>query len=289
MDRIAAFEQERSWLFSVAYRMLGSVGDAEDLVQETWLRWERVAADEIESPRAYLTTITTRLCIDHLRLARVRRETYVGTWLPEPVASDTPLPSARAELADSLSMAFLLLLERLSPAERAAYLLREVFGFSHDEVAKTLDKSAPACRQLLRRAKERIGAEQPRRAVDETRQAELLGAFLGAIQSADYGGLLAVLKEDVVLHADHGGKAVSVRRNIYGADRVARLFLGLAKKFPPQDATFEARMVNGRLGVIIHEAGVPTTAMHFEFAEAGIAAVYQVRNPDKLHRLPARG
>lgn len=285
LDLVQAFEQERGWLTGLAYRMLGSVADAEDIVQEAWLRWSQTEHDAVRSPRGYLTAVVTRLCIDHLRLARVKRETYVGTWLPEPLAEDMASPSAQAELADSLSMAFLLLLERLSPPERAAYLLREIFGCGYGEVAASLEKNEAACRQLVSRAKERLAQPQPRFQADPAEQQRLMGAFLGAIAGADYAGLVEVLAQDVVLHADHGGKALSVRRNIYSADRVARLFLGLQKKARLTLSDLRPAMVNGALGLVIHENGQPSTAMHFDYQEGRIATIYQVRNPDKLKHL----
>jgi len=284
LDKLTAFEQERPRLFGVAYRMLGSVGDAEDLVQDTWLRWQAADADNVESPRAWLTTVISRLSIDRLRLASRQREQYIGTWLPEPVAA-APTPAAQAELADSLSMAFLLLLERLSPPERAAYLLREVFGAEYDEVARTLERTEASCRQLVKRAKDRVLAERPRHEVAPQRQQELVGAFLSALFDADYDRLRAALAEDAVLYADHGGKAASVRRNIYTADKIARLFLGLGRKFPPRDASFEPVLINGSLGILICECGLPTTALHFAFSTERIETIYQIRNPDKLRGL----
>lgn len=282
----AAFESERGWLFGLAYRMLGSATDAEDILQEAWLRWSRAPHDTIRSPRAYLTAIVTRLCIDHTRLARVRRETYIGTWLPEPVAENTPSPAQHAELAESLSMAFLLLLERLNPAERAAYLLREVFGCGYDELAESLDKNEAACRQLVSRAKDRIATNHTRHTVPPEEQQRLMGAFLQAVQGDDYQGLLNILAQDVVLYADHGGKALSVRRNIHTADRVARLFLGLQRK--PRTTLTEVRptSLNGALGLLLLENGTPTTAIHFHYQHGKITTIYQIRNPDKLKHLP---
>jgi RNA polymerase sigma-70 factor (ECF subfamily) len=196
-----------------------------------------------------------------------------------------PTPAAQAELADSLSMAFLLLLERLSPPERAAYLLREVFGAEYDEVARSLERTQESCRQLVKRAKDRLLADRPRCHVPPERQQELVGAFLGALFEADYAKLVAALAEDAVLYADHGGKAASVRRSIFSADKIARLFLGLGRKFPPRDASFEPVLINGSLGLLIRENGVPTTALHFAFSLHNIETIYQIRNPDKLHRL----
>jgi len=286
VGHLELFEAERGWLKGLAYRMLGSISDAEDIVQEAWIRWAQCDLAEVRSPRGYLTSIVTRLCIDHARLARVRRETYVGTWLPEPVAEGTPLPSQQAELADSLSMAFLLLLERLTPAERTAYLLREVFGCGYGELAESLEKNETACRQLVSRARERIAKAQPRHQVAAEEQQRLLGAFIGAIAGADYSGLMEVLAQDVVLYADHGGKALSVRRNIYTADRVARLFLWLQKRSRLAPPELRPVMINGALGLILFEAGQPSTAIHFEYRDDGrIGAIYQVRNPDKLSHL----
>lgn len=285
MDHLELFEQQRGWLFGLAYRMLGSVADAEDMLQEAWLRWAQCDLEAVRSPRAFLTSVVTRLCIDHNRSARVQRETYVGTWLPEPLAEETPAPSAAAELADSLSMAFLLLLERLSPAERAAYLLREVFGCGYDEVAASLERNEAACRQLVKRAKERLTEPRARFSVEPGEQQRLMGAFLTAIHLADYDGLVSVLAKDAVLRADHGGKALSVRRNIYTADKVARLFLGLMKRGDLRSPEIRPMMVNGALGLVLFEEGLATTAMHFEYGDGRIQSIYQVRNPDKLRHL----
>lgn len=280
MNRLEEFEANRQRLFGIAYRMLGSAADAEDLVQETWLRWAQDSAVP-QSARAYLTTILTRLCIDHLRSARVQRESYVGTWLPEPVAL-RPDPAESAELADSLSMAFLLTLERLSATQRAAFLLHDVFGAGYEEVAGILGKSEAACRQIVRRARAGIRTERQEENVPEAEQRVLLEGFLGAIMRGDYEALVSMLKEDAVLYADHGGKAASVHRNIYGADKIARLMLGLARRFPPKEPELQLLTINGATGVLIREAGIPTTVLHIDYHCGRIGALYQVRNPEKL-------
>ena len=282
---LAVFERERGRLFGLAYRMLGSVTEAEDIMQEAWLRWQRVDSEEARSPAAYLTSVVTRLCIDHMRKASTQREEYVGTWLPEPIAWNTPPPSEEAQLAESLSMAFMLLLDRLSPAERAAYLLREIFGADYSDVAASLDRNEAACRQLVKRAKAHLAGDRTRESVPPERQEVLLGAFLGALEAQDYDGLVGLLAEDAVAHADHGGKAKSILRSVRSADHVARLFLGLTRRFPPENAAYHPVQVNGALGLVITESGVPTTALHFDYDNGRIAAVYQIRNPDKLRHL----
>jgi len=286
-ESLEHFERERGRLFGLAYRMLGSVTEAEDIVQEAWLRWRKVESGEARSPGAYLTSVVTRLCIDHARKASTRREEYVGTWLPEPIAWNTPPPSEEAQLAESLSMAFLLLLDRLSPAERAAYLLREIFGAEYAEIAAALDRNEASCRQLVRRARERLAGERAREPVSPERQQELLGAFLSALESKDYDTLVELLAADAVAHADHGGKAKSIKRSVCSADHVARLFLGLITRFAPQDAEYVPATVNGSLGLVIRESGQPTSALHLEFDGGCIAAIYQIRNPDKLAHLAA--
>jgi len=238
-------EELRPLLFSIAYRMLGSVGDAEDVVQEAFLRAERAEADgtRIESRKAYLTTVTTRLAIDELKSARARRETYVGPWLPEPLLTSTePDAAEHAEMADSLSISFLVLLETLSPVERAVFLLREVFDYGYDEIAEVVGKSEANCRQILVRARKRIDEGRPRFEADRRRQEQLARRFLEAFEEGDVDGFVELLADDVVFVGDGGGKGRGISRPVYGQRSVIRL---LSSFLPP----FRAANARVRLGV----------------------------------------
>ena len=225
MDAAAVFAEQRPKLFGVAYRMLGSVADAEDVIQETFLRWQEVvdAGTPIESPSAYLTTMVSRRCLDELRSARRRREQYVGEWLPEPLLEDDRLdPAATTELADSLSTAFLVVLEALSPGERAAFLLHDVFGYEYPELARILERGEPACRQLVARARRRVAERRPRFDVSPEEHARLLTEFMHATTAGDVDGLVSLLAHDAVLQADGGGVVHGGPQPDRGADRVAR-------------------------------------------------------------------
>ena len=281
MEREAVFEEHRRHLFAVAYRMLGTVADAEDVVQDAFLRW-REARDEVASPRAYLTTVVTRLCIDQLKSARAQREEYFGTWLPEPVITEGPLSAdAAAELADSLSVAFLVLLESLSPVERAAFLLREVFEYEYAEVGAILGKSEAACRQLVSRAREHVAARRPRYGASAERRAEITDRFMTACETGDMQGLLDILAEDITLFSDGGGKARAATRPVFGSDRVARFIFGILKKAP---AGFGMRRteINGEPGFVASLDGRPIAAMTLHVVDDRIEGVYIVNNPDKL-------
>jgi RNA polymerase sigma-70 factor (ECF subfamily) len=281
MEREAVFEEHRRHLFGVAYRMLGAVADAEDAVQETFLRWRDVG-DDVESPRAYLTTVVTRLCIDQLKSARARREEYFGTWLPEPVITEGPLSAdAAAELADSLSVAFLVLLESLSPVERAAFLLREVFDYEYAEVAAILGKSEAACRQLVSRAREHVAARRPRYGASAERRAELTGRFVAACETGDMQGLLDILAEDITLYSDGGGKVRAATRPVFGADRVARFLLGILKK-APEGLEMRHTEINGEPGFVTSFDGRTIAAMTLHVVDDRIEGIYIVNNPDKL-------
>ena len=250
-------------LFGIAYHMLGSVMDAEDVVQEAYLRWERADRAGIESPRAYLGTIVTRLSIDALREAKRRREVYVGEWLPEPLVTGRD-PRESAELADSLSTAFLVLLESLSPPERAAFLLREVFGYDYAELAHVLEKSEDNCRQMVSRARGRLEAREPRFEASREEQERLLVQFIEATASGNYDALVSVLAEDATVYSDHGGKAAAAQRTILGADKIARFFLGLQKRFPPADPSIRLLSLNGRPGAILFSGNEPYSAFSFD-------------------------
>ncbi len=280
-----AFTEHRPLLFSIAYRMLGSVMDAEDMVQETYLRWQQAPAAEIDNTRAYLATTVTRLCIDHLRSARVRREQYVGPWLPEPlVSSEAADPAENAALADSLSVAFLLLLERLSPTDRAALLLHDVFDYSYDEVGRILGKSAAACRQIVHRARERVASGKPRFNATPEQVEQVTGRFLHACSAGDLQGLMLLLAPDATLWSDGGGKAAAARNVLEGAEHVARFLLGVLRKFPEPPAV-QPTILNGQPGVITYAGGHPTGTLALDIDNGRIQAIYIVVNPDKLAAL----
>ncbi|MCH7697683.1 MAG: RNA polymerase sigma-70 factor [Chloroflexi bacterium] len=281
-----AFTEYRPLLFSIAYRMLGSVMDAEDAVQETYLRWEQANEAEIESLKAYLSTIITRLCIDQLRSARVQREQYIGPWLPEPlITEDSTDMEENAALADSLSMAFLVMLESLGPVERAAFLLREVFEYDYAEVAAIVGKSESNCRQLVHRAKTRVTEHRPRFDTSHTQAQEITAQFLIAATTGDIDKLLDLLSEDATLWSDGGGKVAAAINPIYGADRIARFLIGLMRKAPEK---FDARLaqINGQPGGIAYDEGRPFIAAAIEVIDGEICGIRVVNNPDKLQHLP---
>ncbi|MFH8516895.1 RNA polymerase sigma-70 factor [Streptomyces gelaticus] len=286
MNKVEEFEELRPLLFSIAYRILGSVSEAEDAVQETWLRFDG-STTRPTSTKAFLSTAVTRISIDVLRSARVRREEYVGPWFPEPLLSDPYQDPARSvELADSVSMAALLLLERLSPLERAVFLLREVFAFGFDEVASAVGRSEAACRQLLVRARQHMKAGRPRFAADSQERRELATRFFDALKSGDVGGLRNLLAADVQLVGDGGGKAPQLAKAVVGAENVARV-LGTA--FPwlfRIDATCEPHEVNGQPGAVFRDRdGKILHTMVLEVLDGRVQTVRGVINPDKLGHL----
>jgi RNA polymerase sigma-70 factor (ECF subfamily) len=284
--RAAVFASARPMLFSIAYRMLGSVMDAEDLIQDAYLRWQEAPETEVRSPRAYLTTIVTRLAINQLRAARTRRETYVGPWLPEPlVTENTP---DTVELAESLSMAFLVLLERLSPIERAVFLLHEVFDFEYAEIARMVDKTEANCRQLLARARKRLGALRGRFEPDPAQARRLTQRFTEASMAGDLDGLLALLAEDITLWADGGGKGRgAARKPVRGATPVARFLLGVMRNIVPAGTVLRAVEINGQPGFIAYVSGRPLSALILDIRDGRIQTIYAIGNPDKLQTLPA--
>jgi RNA polymerase sigma-70 factor (ECF subfamily) len=288
---IEDLERYRPLLFSIAYRMLGEVGDAEDVVQETFLRAHRLLADggEIREPKAFLTEVTTRLAIDHLRSARVRRERYVGEWLPEPlVEDDEPSPEERAEDLESLSMAFLVLLETLSPVERAVFLLHDVFGFDFDEVAETVEKSPANTRQIAVRARKHIESRRPRFEPSLERKQELAARFFAAIQHGDVDGLVEILTDDVTMVGDGGGRG-AVREPVTGPLRVARFLVGLGRLAERQRLAVEGTNVNGQPGVIFYAPdGSVVNVLTIDVVDDGIAAIRSVANPEKLRHVPSR-
>jgi RNA polymerase sigma-70 factor (ECF subfamily) len=276
-------ENHRRLLFHIAYRMLGRVAEAEDMVQETMLRWHRADTSEIREPQAWLTTTITRLCIDQLRLARRQREEYVGVWLPEPLLENLPGdPSDDTALADSLGIAFMLMLEELAPVERAVFLLREAFGHDYESIAAIVGKSEASCRQIVSRAKARFGrnANPTPTATEEAER--LVREFVQATQTGELGDLIALLTEDAVLYSDGGGKVRAALLPILGPDRIARMFIGL-RRFNA-DGPPPARFVriNGSPGVLTRGSDGNLNAMTFALEGGKVKAVYIVRNPDKL-------
>jgi RNA polymerase sigma-70 factor (ECF subfamily) len=283
-------EALRPLLFSIAYRMLGTVSDAEDIVQEAYLRYQRALGEgtRVDSPRAYLSAVTTRLAIDHLRSARVRRESYVGQWLPEPLLTDDGAedPAAHAEQADSLSMAFLLVLERLNPVERAVFLLHDVFGYGYDEVAGIVGKSEANSRQLATRARRHL--EESRRRFDASRQEqqELAERFFAAVADGDVDGLVEMLAADVVVYGDGGGKAPQWMVPIVGVDKVSRLFAGLGRTMGELGIRMQLREINGQPGALVLDPeGQITNVFVLDVADGMIQTVRSIINPDKLRHL----
>jgi len=286
-ERAAVFTETRPLLFSIAYRMLGSVADAEDIVQDAYLRWQRTPDLDVREPRAYLTTVVTRLAINELKSARVQRETYVGPWLPEPLVTEhAPDSSASVELAESLSMAFLVMLERLSPIERAVLLLHDVFDFDYAEIARIVNKSEANCRQLLSRAKKHVVADEVRFDADREQAARLTQRFTEAAAVGDMAGMLAVLAEDITLWADGGGKVPGAAlRPIHGADAVARFIAGQAQRFASAERATRPAQINGQPGFVVYLSGRPLTALIFHVRDERIQAIYAVGNPEKLRNV----
>jgi RNA polymerase sigma-70 factor (ECF subfamily) len=275
-----AFARQRSLLFTVAYEILGSASDAEDIVQETWLRWSDVDHAAVRDPRAYLVRIVTRQALNRLRSLARRREDYVGEWLPEPLLT-SPDVAADVELAESISIAMLTVLETLGPTERAVFVLREVFDTPYEEIAEAVGKSPAAVRQIAHRARDHIAARRPRMAVSTTEQQEAVDRFLAAIRHGDLQGLLDVLAPDVVAVGDGGGLAPAVRRPIQGAERVAGLLIGL------RSVDFEAKAVwlNGSLAARIDIGDEFTAAVSLAVENGRITRIYAISNPHKLARL----
>lgn len=287
MESSEAFDRYRPLLFSIAYRMLSSVMDAEDMVQETFLRWQLAAAENVQSTKAYLTTIITRLCIDHLRSARVKREEYVGPWLPEPLFEEGVTDVAdTVALSESISMAFLVLLESLTPVERAVYLLHEVFDYDYGEIAQIVDKNEANCRQIVRRAKQHIVERRPRFDTSPEQKERLLGQFFQALEAGDMDGLLTVLADDITLWSDGGGKVSAARRPIHGAAHVARFLFGLQRLATPDFSLAQIQLVNGQPGFIVYERGQPRSVFVIDVVQDHIQAIRVVVNPEKLRHVP---
>ena len=286
MGRAEDFDRHRPLLFSIAYRMVGSVAEAEDAVQEAYLRWQKASEVEVRSPKAYLSAVVTRLCIDNLRSARVKREEYVGPWLPEPLlAEPTPDVADTVALDESLSMAFLVLLESLTPTERAVFLLREVFDYDYPEISRLLGKSESNCRQIARRARESVAARRPRFEHSPEQQERLMQQFVRACSTGDMPALLELLAEDVTLWSDGGGKVRAALNPIHGSDKVARFFLGVLRKAPPT-LVVQPATINGQPGIISYADGSPLNVLTLDVADGRIKAVRIVANPEKLRAVP---
>lgn len=280
---IALFERHRGRLFGLAYRMLGTPADAEDVLHDAWLRLQAQDAAALDDPEAWLVTVTTRLALDRLRRAKAEREHYAGPWLPEPLAPDAERPDAVLERDESLTLSFLLLLERLGPEERAAFLLHEVFDYGHAEAAAILGIGEDACRQRVHRARSRLREGRPRFQVDEPAQRRLLQRFVEAMREPSLDALRALFAEDAVHISDGGGVARATLHPLHGAERLARLYLQLAR----HDVRYEAATLNGAPALFLYEGATLATAMWIECEDGRITAIHALRNPEKLARLLA--
>lgn len=286
MTVATVFDTARPRLFSIAYRMLGVRADAEDVVQDAWLRWHGSNQQAIQSAEAWLVTITTRLAIDRLRSRQAENVSYVGWWLPEPVVElDDRTPESSAEMASEVSMAFLWVLERLSPEERAAFLMRQVFDHDYADIANVLGKTEAACRQMVHRAQERVQQQQPRFDVPRDTHRALLGRFMAAAQAGDRDAMKAMMTDDVQLVSDGGGKINSFMRILRGAGRVAGVFWSVEHQYP-QRVDYRQARVNGEPGLLRYVEGKLESAQSFVIEDDRIAAVLVVRNPDKLTSVP---
>lgn len=285
-DDLDVFRQYRSLLFAIAYRMLGSSADAEDMLQETFIRWQQRSSAEVRSPKAFLVTIISRLCINYLRSARMQREEYVGHWLPEPVITGSSAdPSATSLMDESLTTGFLILLERLTPTERAVFLLRDVFDYEYSAIAKMFDQTEPNCRQILRRARQHVANGLTRFDASTQECEDLMQKFLGATINGDMQGLLSTFSQDIVLYTDGGGKATALMNPIHGAQNVARALVGAYKKFSPANAVPQILKINARPGIVSYLDGDPHTVISFDVAEGRLRNIYIMRNPEKLKKL----
>lgn len=285
-DEQTGFEAHRPALMGLAYRMLGSRADAEDVVQDAYLRWHGADRAAIEHPRRYLGTVVTRLCLDRMKSAQARREVYVGPWLPEPIVDERFEDETAGELAHDLSIALMLVLERLSPLERASFLLHDVFGLDFAEVARALGRAEPACRQLAARARTHIEAGRPRFAASREAGDRLAAAFQRANAAGDMQALTALLAEDAVLYSDGGGKRAAALQPIRGADKIVRFLAGMARKAPSLLA-FDVRRaaVNGLAGFVLREPDGSVDTVAIDHHDGRITAIYLTRNPEKLRHV----
>ena len=279
---LTAFEAVRGRLFGLAYRMLGSRADAEDLVQEAYVRWHEVDQETVANPEAWLVATTSRLAIDRLRRLKTEREAYVGQWLPEPIVTHEP-PDRHLDLADDLSVAFLMLLERLAPEERAAFLLHDVFDIGYPEIASVIERSEAACRQVVHRARERVRGERKRFDVTESAKAALIHRFMAAMEARDEQALLSLFAPEATWTADGGGKVGAGLYPIVGAERISKLVVGLWNKFWGADRFIEVATINGETGLVLRHGDQTTATLSIATDGEHILAVYAVVNPDKLH------
>lgn len=286
-DGVEAFEAERARLTGLAYRIIGSRAEADDVVQDAWLRWQGADRALIENPAGWLTTVTSRLALDHLRSARVRREAYVGPWLPE-AATAEPGPAERVEVAESVTVGFLAVLERLGPVERVVFLLADVFGVPFEEIATVVDRSPEACRQVASRARRRVREGRPRYAPTDAEAWRVTEAFLGSAAMGDLGAVVALLAPDAVLTSDGGPHHRAARLPVVGAERVARFVVNLAVRQMGSGATAEARAINGQPGVVVRAAdGTVLTALALSVVDGRVDRVWGLVNPDKTASLAA--
>jgi RNA polymerase sigma factor (sigma-70 family) len=282
----ALFQQHRPRLFALAYRMLGTPADAEDVLHDAWLRWHAQDTAALDDPEAWLVTVSTRLALDRLRHAKVERERYIGPWLPEPLVADAEHPEATLERGETLTLSFLLLLERLSPEERAAFLLHDVFDYSHGEAAAILGIAEDACRQRVHRARTRLREGRPRFSVDAATQRRLLERFAAAMAQPSLESLQALFAEDAIQISDGGGLARASLRPLHGAERLARLYLQVAHHTGPH-ARYQAVTLNGAPALLLWVGDELTTAIWIECAGEHISAIHALRHPGKLARLLA--
>ena len=281
-----SFESHRRALTGLAYRMLGSRAEADDVVQDAYLRWHSVDKASIEVPRRYLGTVVTRLCLDRMKSAQARRELYVGPWLPEPVVDEAFDDESAGDVAHDISVALILMLERLSPLERASFLLHDVFGIEFAEVARTLGRGEAACRKLAARARAHIQEGRPRFRASAEESRRLAAAFQNAVASGDAQALARLLAADAVLYTDGGGKRAAALNPIYGADKIVRFLAGVARKNPALSAVeLRNATVNGRAGLVMREGDGSIDTIAFECRQGRIAAIYLVRNPEKLRHV----
>jgi RNA polymerase sigma-70 factor (ECF subfamily) len=284
---LRSYREHQATLFAIAYRMLGSVADAEDMLQDTFLRWQQTTVEEVQSPRAFLVTILTRLCINYLESAKVRREEYFGQWLPEPLLEDFAAQAAEraVETDESLSMAFLVLLECLTPPERAVFLLREVLDYDYADIAKIVNQTPSNCRQLLRRARQHVSYKRARFVTSHEQREQLIREFLRAVAGGDLQGLVALLSQEAVLHSDGGGKAPSLPVPIVGGAKIARALLGASRKLVPKNLEQRLVLINGALGVASYLNGRIFSVLNLDISEGRILRLYIISNPDKLRHL----
>jgi RNA polymerase sigma-70 factor, ECF subfamily len=290
----STFETHRPLLFGIAYRMLGSAMEAEDMVQEAWLRYQAVDATTVQSPKAFLGTIVTRLCLDRLKAAQTQREEYIGPWLPEPLLTSEAASGSdslnRVIQMETISMAFLLVMERLNPYERAVFLLREVFDYDYDEIATMIGKDEAACRQIFHRAKQHVHAHRPRFTSTPDEQQRVIQEFMVACSTGDMQGLMALLAPEVISWSDGGGKASAATRPVYGAEKVAKFILGILKRAADYEVAIriDVKQINAELGILMYVNEVLFEVIVPEIANGQIQTIRFIVNPDKLRHIASQ-